>query len=146
MRYVMALVLAVLAFAAIPATPAAACDACVRGGKKEPTQVECFLDVDGGGEICTSGGGYCNEEGECDETETVAIAGDGSRWAESLQSTPARFASSSVADFTAEALDGGEGAGPTLLVRRACDGAVVARQYASQDADRMRRDANTLTI
>ena len=145
MRYVMAVLLAVLAFAGVPATPATACEACVRAGK--PTQVECATDGEVGGDICTTGGVYCNEEGECDETETVAITGDGSRWAESpdLQSASARFASSGTG-FTAEALDTGEDAVPTLLVRRVCDGAVVARQYASQAADRMRRDANTLTI
>lgn len=130
MRYILTIALAALVYAAIPATPAVACEACISSGPST-VKVACISSPDCCGEICTSGGGYCNTEGSCG---WGSMAADGS-----LKSTPVpldtqvRFASAS----------GAESLEP---VRRPCDQAIVARLYSPEQAERLRLEAVSLTI
>lgn len=100
MKSAITLGLAALLYAASPAGNAFACEGCVRASTTEPTEVACISSPDGPGEICTSGGGYCNEEGTCE----IQMTGDGSL---SPLETTGRFAAQS-------------GEGPSVL-RRPCD-------------------------
>jgi hypothetical protein len=125
MKYVLSICAALLLYAGLPAENALACEGCVRASKKEPTQVACMESPDGPGEICTSGGGYCNEEGSC----STALVGDGSLLP---ADAGGQFA---VARSSREE-----------LVRRACDEGVIERHYVPQRAERMRAQSNTLSI
>lgn len=125
MKYAFTLGVAALLYAALPAGSALACEGCVRASKTEPTEVACISSPDGPGEICTSGGGYCNEEGRCQ----IQMTGDGSL---SPREATGQFAAQ------------GDG-GPSML-RRPCDQAVVARAYAAQEAERLRRQSSSVTI
>lgn len=125
MKYALAFMAALLVYAASPANTALACEGCVRGSKLEPTEVACLESPDGPGEICTAGGGYCNEEGSCGNR----LAGDGSL-----------LPVDGTSQFTSVS------AASKPIVRRACDDGVVARGYESQHAARMRAQSSTLTI
>lgn len=131
MRYILTIALAALIYAAIPATPASACEACISSGVSTVKQVACIDSPDCCGEICTSGGGYCNTEGSCGWGR---LAADGSLKSTPVEplATPVRFASSG-----AESLE---------PVRRDCDQAIVARRYSPEQAERLRREAVSLMI
>jgi hypothetical protein len=125
MKYVLSICAALLLYAAVPAENALACEGCLRAKEKEPTQVACIVAPDGPGEICTSGGGYCNEEGSCKKS----LVGDGSLLP---ADAVGQFA---IARNTREE-----------LVRRACDEGVIHREYVPQRAERMRAQSSSLTI
>jgi hypothetical protein len=127
MKYALAFIVAVLATAAAGPGTALACEGCVRATEVEPTAVACFEAPDGPGEICTSGGGYCNEEGTCSNN----LAGDGSL---------VPVAGTSV-QLTAA---GGQRA--ETVKRRECDRAVIARFYDTQQAAHLRTESVLVRI
>ena len=123
MRYAIGAAALVCAAAALWTAPAEACEACISGGKNE---VGCIETPDTGGQICTSGGGHCNEEGDCG---WGLMAAEGS-----LVPDAARLASADA------------GGADARLARRDCDDAVVARWYSPENADDMRRRTAALSI
>jgi hypothetical protein len=120
MKYAIGAAALVCAAAALWTSPVTACEACISGGKNE---VACIETPDTGGQICTSGGGHCNEEGECG---WGLMAAEGS-----LVPDAARLASANA---------------DARLARRDCDQAVVARWYSPESADEMRRRTAALSI
>jgi hypothetical protein len=124
MKYVLGAAALICAAAALSTSPVAACEACISDGG---SQIACITTPDTGGEICTSGGGHCNEEGRCGWGITSAEG--------SLVPDAARLASAN-ADGSAEA----------RLVRRECDDAVVARWYSEGTARQMREATSALSI
>lgn len=126
MKIILAIGAVGLLYLAMPSKAAIACEGCVMASETMPTQVACLISPDGPGEICTAGGGYCNEEGKC---KKVQITGDGSL--PTLESR-GQFAAS-------------EGDAKTVT-RRVCDEGIVARAYASGIAERMREETRSLAI
>jgi hypothetical protein len=144
MKYLFMLGVVLLGFAAYPSTDAVACEACLSDGKPEPNESSiCFEAPDGPGEICTVGGGYCNEEGTCDP-EIERIAADGS------MRTPAEDGATPLVRFASAddpATSGGADTDDIVRrLRRQCDQAIVARWYAPGQAERLRRETSSLTI
>ena len=121
MKYVLALLAAAGFYLALPGETAA-CEGCVQAGETQPTQVACFTAPDGPGEICTSGGGYCEHEGKC----KVQMTGEGSL-------TPleqlGRYADAE-----------------TKVLRRECDGGVIGRRYTAAEAEQLRHRSASLSI
>ena len=125
MKYVLGIAALVCVGAAMSTQPVAACEACIHGSSVR--DVACIETPDTGGEICTSGGGHCNEEGNCG---WGLMAAEGS-----LVPDAARLAAANAG-----------GSADARLVRRDCDQAVVARWYAPESAERMREATVTISI
>ena len=144
MKYLFMMGVVLLGYAAYPTTDAVACEACLSNGKPEPNETSiCFEAPDGPGEICTVGGGFCNEEGTCDP-EIERIAADGS------MRTPAEGGAMPLIRFASAgdpAMGGESDIDDTVRqLRRECDQTIIARWYAPGHAERLRRETSSLTI
>lgn len=126
MKYVLGAAALVCAAAAFWTSPVAACESCISDGG---SQVACISSPGAGGEICTSGGGHCNQEGRC-QVSIERMTAEGSLLTEG-------------ATLAADQAGGGAEA---RIARRECDDAVIARWYAPESAERMRRETVALSI
>jgi hypothetical protein len=129
------------AFLGLPASRAVACESCISNSDPRNPQehpiVACIDSPGAGGEICTAGGEWCNQEGTCNPDPMA----DGS--AVVAKPDAYRF----YAQLAANRLKGdGAGAREAVQVRRSCDRAVISRTYSSETARRLRTESSTLRI